>query len=526
MHKTIPCLKLFCAAVLATACCFTAVYGATAEKSDFDFILLGTSDTQGTLMPIANDKSCGGYARISAAIKNVKQKYPQVPVMVVSAGDDFMDRFFKHYKGHAIVSVMTKMGYAFACPGNHEFDYGAEVFAEAIKQSGTTYITSDLETQNTPLAGNCVKSAVVDAGKLKVGMFSLMTSDISMISSSAPVRQTAGNLETAAAMCSELKAQGADLILCLSHTGLENDIEVARNVKDIDLIFGGHSHAYLDTPEIIGKTVILNGGHLGKKLVCYKVALNKNGSINTRNSVYELIDINTDIPPDEETERMVNHFNAHLPGGVVLGQTLEGWDLADHLVRTGQSKAARMICAIVRQQLNTDIFFTNAGAIRGTGEYPAGIITDTMLSQIDEFENYIYRFRIKGKYLKPILERGAANWAEGGFILASGITWDINLSAPAQVLEKREQGYSVVRRGQRVNNVMVGAEPINPDAFYTVATNSFLFDRAGDGFFWFEKYGKQVDNTGKSLLEIIQDQLAKTRTLDPSRFLRGKLKAA
>ena len=66
----------------------------------------------------------------------------------------------------------------------------------------------------------------------------------------------------------ELKTLGCDLIVCLSHLGIDenmvNDFVVAKEVPDIDVIIGGHSHKELSEPVVIGKTRICQMTNKGK----------------------------------------------------------------------------------------------------------------------------------------------------------------------------------------------------------------------------------------------------------------------
>ncbi len=74
-------------------------------------------------------------------------------------------------------------------------------------------------------------------------------------------------------MVKELKEEKCDIIICLSHSGLEKekngewvgeDVELARKVKGISLIVGGHSHSKLDQPLVINGIPIVQTGEFGR----------------------------------------------------------------------------------------------------------------------------------------------------------------------------------------------------------------------------------------------------------------------
>ncbi len=73
-------------------------------------------------------------------------------------------------------------------------------------------------------------------------------------------------------------------------------------------------------------------------------------------------------------------------------------------MRKSESAVADMINDLMREQFKVEIVLNNAGAFRGQKVYKAGSVTDTMLKEIDEFGNYAYTLKLKGKYLKEVFE--------------------------------------------------------------------------------------------------------------------------
>jgi 5'-nucleotidase len=84
-------------------------------------------------------------------------------------------------------------------------------------------------------------------------------------------------MEKAKEMVAELRAQSCQLIVCLSHLGFSyrddkvSDSRLAKEVPGIDLIIGGHTHTFLDKPQLVkqengGATLIAQVGHSGLRL--------------------------------------------------------------------------------------------------------------------------------------------------------------------------------------------------------------------------------------------------------------------
>jgi len=90
--------------------------------------------------------------------------------------------------------------------------------------------------------------------------------------------------EAARQAVDELKEQGADVIVAISHSGVDEDRELAQDVPGIDVIVGGHCHTALYEPVLQGTTIIVQAGSLGIYLGQLELAYNPNtGEVRVRN---------------------------------------------------------------------------------------------------------------------------------------------------------------------------------------------------------------------------------------------------
>ena len=176
-----------------------------------------------------------------------------------------------------------------------------------------------------------------------------------------------------------------------------------------------------------------------------------------------------------------------------------------------------MINDLMREKFKVDIVLNNGGAFRGNKIYKAGPVTDSMLKEIDEFRQYAITLKLKGKYLKDILEWSAASYGQGGFLQVSGIKYRIDL--PKQPMVKK--GEEIIKNGDRVSNIKVLTngkwQDIDPDKDYKILSNSFMVNDGGDGYFWFKKYGTDMQNTFASFYSIMADFLYKKKVLTPGK---------
>jgi len=471
--------------------------------------IIGTADLQGMLEPTMmkldadgdgkqEEVLAGGIARIATLIRQIQDE-TENPVVVVSAGDDLMNRYFHTFKGQAIFGLMSDAGYELYAFGNHEFDKGPDVLAAAVDSAAFECICTDLAVEGTPLEGRCVPWLIKDYEGLKVGFFSLMTEGFPYVTSGKSVEITGTNLETAHRAVRELRDAGAQLVVGLTHVGYGRDLEIAKSVPGIDVIFGGHSHEYAKTAYRMGGTIVVNGGEKGPYLVRLDLTTDENGKLDLANVRSELIPVTDAVPADEDIEAKLAAYQEQFPEAIVLGRTDVPWDMTKD-------------------------------AFRGKKVYQPGPVTDVMLHEIDEFSNYAFSMDLSGTYILEVLERSAASFGGGGLLHAAGLRYVVDLTRTEQELTQGPDGsWSVSVPGERVVEVTVMDadgewKPLDPDHDYSVLSNSFIVQHEGDGYFWFKRYATNPENTYSTFYSILAEIACNEGVLNPE-APDGRLKA-
>jgi len=477
---------------------------------------MADTDGDGEKEPV----STGGIARIATMIRSIEEGNPGT-VAVVFSGDGLSDTYFHAFGGRAIYGLMSDAGYEVACFGNHEFDKGPEALATAVGSSDFEWVCTDLAVADTPLEGTCAPYVIEDYDGLSVGYFSVITEGLPYLSSPGEVALTGTNVETATRAVAELRDQGAQVIVALTHIGLDHDIELAQEVRGIDIIFGGHSHSYVDELVRVGHTFIVAGGYGGTHVMRIDLETDAEGGLDDASVSYTMMPVNADVQAAADVEEKLAVFRDSLPEAVVLGATEVPWDLSSEAVRGGESPVANLINDHMREKFGVDIVVNNAGAFRGKKVYEPGPVTDVMLRSIDEFGNDAIMLTLDGRHLKEILERSAASFGEGGLLHASGLRYAIDLSRTPQEIGQDDAGeWSVTAPGDRVTDIEVmgpdGAWlPVDPGHEYRVLSNSFIVDKGGDGYFWFAKYGRDRENTYSTFYSILEEIVNKEGVLNP-----------
>ena len=280
--------------------------GDPGEGEELHFTILHTNDLHSALIPHSPavdyhpenaSPAVGGFARLATGVERIRQTKDE-PVLLLDAGDFLAGSAFAWLalQGYAAeLTIMRAMAYDAVTIGNHEYDYGPDVLAQYLLEAGypEAHRTTLLLASNTgPPADHTLaaRDLLRSTGMfelengLRVGVFGLIGEEaISLIGDAGDVEFLDQHMAARQAVA-ELEEQGADVIVALTHAGVGEDRELARQVTGINVIVGGHCHTALHEPVLEGDTVIVQTGSLGVYLGQLELAYDRNtGSLRVRN---------------------------------------------------------------------------------------------------------------------------------------------------------------------------------------------------------------------------------------------------
>ena len=250
------------------------------KPSKRSLTILHTNDMHSQIDPFPEDSAyagLGGMAARSALINEIRSSTPNV--LLLDVGDIFQGTpYFNLFGGELEVELMNKMKYDATTVGNHEFDNGMEGLRKGLEWADFPYLSANYDFSNTILKSDIDPYHIFNRGGIKVGVFGL---GIELDGLVAP-RLFKGTkyldpIDVSKEMVQQLKREKCDLIVCLSHLGYRykhskvSDQVLASEVSEIDLILGGHTHTFMDAPEILTndqgfKSTINQVGWAGLKL--------------------------------------------------------------------------------------------------------------------------------------------------------------------------------------------------------------------------------------------------------------------
>lgn len=228
----------------------------------FSLTILHTNDQHSRIDPFPMDggrnAGKGGFAKRLHLIDTIRKQ--EQHVLLLDAGDIFQGTpYFNMFDGELEMKLMSKARYDVSTMGNHDFDIGLEGFVAAKRFANFPFVVANYETRGTVLDGQIMPFTILEKGPLKVGIFGLgiemeglvpaaLYGDVRYLDPIAIGRQISEELRF---------KHKCDLVICLSHLGYayksENrvhDLQLARETSEIDIILGGHTHTFLDSPTL------------------------------------------------------------------------------------------------------------------------------------------------------------------------------------------------------------------------------------------------------------------------------------
>jgi 5'-nucleotidase len=260
----------------------------SAASDEVRLIILHTNDTHSRIDPFPMDggpyQGLGGVARRATLIDRIRDRHPNV--LLLDSGDIFQGTpYFNFFKGAIEFEAMSAMGYDVVTIGNHDFDNGVDGLVEMMPRATFDFVSANYEVAGSPLEARVQPWVVREVGGTRIGIFGLGIAFDGLVLEGLHqgVRYT-DPLAAARRCVLALRALGCSLVICLSHLGYRyggdqpSDTLLAQRVEGIDLILGGHTHTFMDEPDVYShpngrKTLVNQVGWGGMRVGCVEVVL-------------------------------------------------------------------------------------------------------------------------------------------------------------------------------------------------------------------------------------------------------------
>ena len=495
-------------------------------------IIIHTNDIHGAI---------SRYAYVASLRDNLKGR--GADVILVDAGDFSQGTpYVSTTKGLDAITMMNAAGYDFVTLGNHEFDYGYEQLRTNLNFAKFKVLCANILN---PDGNNLFTPNAIYTGPsgLRIGFFGMETPETRTKVNPSMIKglnflNKSDNYVCAQAQVDELKTQGADLVICLSHLGVDEEsaldgnrsVDLYANTNGIDFMIDGHSHT------------VMTAGSAGEPVQSTGTKCDNIGIVQIDNAT-KTIDDHYLITLENLAQEVTTSANANLifqrvnsEYDKVLGHTaidLNGQK--DPGNRTQETNLGDLITdalkwSVLKEKdaLSVDedhvVAITNGGGIRASID--AGAITKNDINTVLPFGNTVAVVYVTGEELLEVLEASTfcTPSAIGCYPQTSGIKFTIDTTKPYQQGEAYpDSTYYAPAAITRVTIESINGKPFSLTDTYAVVTNNFCA-AGGDTYYRFLSASDQFD-TGivmdEAVMAYVSEVLGGNVTADKYGDVRG-----
>ncbi len=410
----------------------------TEEK---EIVIISTNDIHGRIEQ---------FSKLATFVKRIKEEHPNV--ILVDAGDRFTGNPYVDHakeKGLPIISLMNDLGYEVGTLGNHEFDFGQKILRARINDATFPIICANINSSRGEL-DSIPPYHIIEKDGIKLGFISFVQTETDQIPSTNPERLkdiTFDHYLDKVEDYKPLKRQ-CDVLIGLTHLGVDKDSILATQMPELDIIIGGHTHTLLETSKEINNVII---GQTGLKLQYAGLTILKftKGKLTERSYQSCLIDTITRV--DSCITRKVNYFMEQPEFKEVIG--------ISSLPFKSQESIGNIVTDAMLRSTVSDFAFYNQGGIR-LSALPQGDITLETLLSIEPFGNHIVLHDLSLSDIKALILN---RFNQDGHVI------DLYVSPGSYTIIQDQQG-----KGTDVILKDRNDRPLVEKASYKVALNNYV----------------------------------------------------
>lgn len=449
----------------------------------------------------AEYRRAGGYGRIATVLDQVREANPG-RVLAFDCGDTIHGtRAAVNSEGEALIPILNRLGFE-AMTAHWEFAYGPEQFKRVVGQLDFPV-----------LAANCYDEAtdelvfepytITEAGGLRVGVIGIAATivDKTMPASfSKGVYFTLGNQELPRYV-RQLRQEGVDLVILISHLGFPQEMKLAQEVDGIDVLLSAHTHNRVHRPAVVNGTIVIQSGCHGSFVGHLDLEVAQGRVVDFR---HRLITVGEEIEPDPAVQDLVDGVLApqREASSQVVGQTAT--DL--HRYTVLEAPMDNFLLQALQNLTGAQVAFSNGW--RYGAPIPAGPVTLNDLWNIIPMNPPVSICKLTGDEIRVMLEKNLEHTFArdpyrqmGGYVKRClGLNLYVKVENPP---------------GQRIQELFVQNHRVKPDRVYSAV---FVTPQGVP-----EKYGSDREHLDVTAIEALRRYLDQVSPIDAD--LRGTVVA-
>ncbi|NOT09151.1 MAG: bifunctional metallophosphatase/5'-nucleotidase [Gemmatimonadales bacterium] len=370
----------------------------------------------------------GGLARVATLLKRLEAANPATRMLL---GGDFLSPSAigtarvngERLAGRQMIAVLNAVGLDLATLGNHEFDLSFPELGRRIAESTFGYVLSNVtDSLGRPHFGiprhRILRLTDGRGRSVRLGVVGAVLEQVR--------RPNLRYLPPLAALRAEIAAikDSVDAIVALTHLMLRQDIELAEELPELDLIVGGHEHENWALRRGARLTPIVKADANVRTVAIIDVAVRPGARPKVE---YRLMAVTDSIPEDPavaaEAKRWTDlAYEAFRQDGLeparVIATLPMALDARETIIRNQENELTRLLTgAWMAEARDAEVALINSGSVRLDDVIPAGPITEYDVIRLLPFGGKAVMVEMSGALLRRVLEQGDINRGIGGFLL-------------------------------------------------------------------------------------------------------------
>ncbi|MBM3988958.1 MAG: bifunctional metallophosphatase/5'-nucleotidase [Planctomycetes bacterium] len=413
----------------------------------------------------------GGLPRVAGYVNAVRRELAGsgTELLVLDGGDWYQGTPEGGLeRGLPFVEALAAIDFDALVIGNHEFDHSTANLQRLLVATGGRAVCANLRDPASGERAPWIEPwRIVECGGLRIALVGLLTPETPSISHPDTRALTFVDPALELATVKRELAGRCDLILPVSHMGVEEALATAKAHPDLPLFVTGHSHTFLKEGKRDGGGLVVQAG--AKASAVGRVELEIDGPSAVVTSVRSmLVDLLVE-PADQDRDAEVERRCAELVRRAEVDMQREVGELATPL-KAGRGPfstlAGNWVADLVRERMGAEVGIHNRGGTRA--EIDAGPVTVREVFEMLPFDNDVVLLEVLGADLENVV-RGAIEGTVHSGLDYSGLR--------VFVRSRKEDGATRLE----FVRIEIGGLPLDPQKTYKVALNSFLAG-GGDGY--------------------------------------------
>ena len=416
MVATNPLARLFLSALLGVFALASCASVAPAAATEMRIVIFHSNDIHGKI---------DNFAKVAAIID--AERKGNAEVFYFCAGDNFTGNpVIDQYDppGEPMLELLNRLGVDILCPGNHEFDYGLENLQKFAARARFPLVSANIDALPGLFPQLRPSLLLKTRAGIRIAVFGLIQTEAgSGLPSTLPDKVQGLVFSEPLAKALEMKKlrAGSDILIGLTHIGFEQDVLLAGEMPELDVIIGGHSHTRVDPAEIVNRVLVAQAGSDNRYLGRVELLVRGDRVVEKKGT---LIDLKGAMAEAADVKAMIVRFNQNPAFARVIAEAPQEI--------LGKEALGGLMTDAIRVVHGLDIAFQNGGGIR-LNQLPRKITLKDIYT-LDPFGNQVVQFALSAAEIRGLI---AASFAKGNDIdlQVSGISYTVRSDSANRISE-------------------------------------------------------------------------------------------